>query len=104
MTLYSQHHEMDQAITQLQKDILDQDGVNKEQQAKIAHLEKLVEDLIDRITVMEDKAQAQENSSQKPTRTKSTLTAAQLTTHMKELENRMVKFQHRLQEVEDIVL
>jgi hypothetical protein len=43
-------------ILQLQKDMVDQDCLNKEQEAKINHLEKVIEDLVDRITRMEDKA------------------------------------------------
>ena len=46
--------ERDNDITQLQKDILDQDIYNKEQQQKIKHLEKLVEDLIDRVGKAEE--------------------------------------------------
>jgi hypothetical protein len=53
---------------------------------------------------MEDKKNTTESSSQKQTKTKSTFTAAQTTSHLKELESRMGKFQDRLQEVEDIVL
>jgi hypothetical protein len=64
----------------------------------------VVEDLVDRITRMEDKKNTPENSSQKQTKTKPTFTAAQTTSHLKELESRMGKFQDRLQEVEDIVL
>jgi hypothetical protein len=36
-------------VQQLQRDILDQDAVNKEQQSRLSHLEKVVEDLIDRM-------------------------------------------------------
>jgi hypothetical protein len=53
---------------------------------------------------MEDKTNTSETSTQKQSRTKPTFTAAQTTNHLKELENRMGKFQDRLQEVEDIVL
>ena len=48
--------EMEDEITQLQQDILDQDAVNKEQQAKICHLENIVADLVGRLTAAEDKA------------------------------------------------
>ena len=47
---------MDGDITKLQEDIIEQNDVNHTQQNKIEHLEKLVEDLIDRIKVLEDKA------------------------------------------------
>ena len=47
--------EMDDEITQIQKDILDQDSHNKQQQEKIEHLEKLVEDLLDRVVKAEEK-------------------------------------------------
>ena len=64
----------------------------------------MVEDLVDRITVMEEKEMTLANSSQKSTRTKPVHTAAQTTAHIKELEHTMGKFQDRIQEVEDIVL
>jgi hypothetical protein len=64
----------------------------------------VVEDLIDRITKMEDKTNTQDVNNSKSSRSKTTLTTAQMTAHIKELEHRMGKFQDRLQEVEDIVL
>ena len=87
---------MDGDITKLQDDIVEQNDINNTQQNRIDHLEKVVEDLVDRITKMEDKTNTPENSSQKQTRTKSTFTAAQTTSHLKELESRMGKFQDRL--------
>ncbi len=96
--------QLDSDITKLQDDIVEQNDVNNTQQNRIDHLEKVVEDLVDRITKMEDKTNTSETSNQKQTRTKPTFTAAQTTSHLKELENRMGKFQDRLQEVEDIVL
>jgi hypothetical protein len=48
--------EMEEEITVLQQDAMDQDTVDKEQQRKIDHLEKLMEDLVDRITAIEDRA------------------------------------------------
>jgi hypothetical protein len=56
----------------------------------------MIEDLVDRITTMEQKEKTQEISSQKLTRTKPAITAAQTTAHIKELELRMGKFQDRL--------
>ena len=47
--------EMSDEITQLQKDIVDQDVLYKEQQQTIGHLEKLVEDLLDRVVQAEEK-------------------------------------------------
>jgi hypothetical protein len=41
--------ELENNVQQLQRDILDQDAVNKEQQSRLSHLEKVVEDLIDRM-------------------------------------------------------
>jgi archaellum component FlaC len=87
---------MDGDITKLQDDIVEQNDINNTQQNRIDHLEKVVEDLVDRITKMEDKTNTPENSSQKQTKTKSTFTAAQTTSHLKELESRMGKFQDRL--------
>ena len=46
---------MNEDITKLQDDIVDQNDLNNTQQNKIDHLEKMVEDLVDRITKMEDK-------------------------------------------------
>lgn len=97
-------NQMNEDITKLQNDIVYQNDINHTQQNRIDHLEKVVEDLIDRIAKMEDKANTQEKSSNKVNKTKPTFTAAQTTSHLKELENRMGKFQDRLQEVEDIVL
>jgi hypothetical protein len=48
---------------QLQKDIIDQDILNKDQEAKLDHLEKVIEDLVDRITKMEDKANKEETTT-----------------------------------------
>ena len=42
-------------ITKLQEDIMEQNDINNTQQNRIDHLEKVVEDLVDRITKMEDK-------------------------------------------------
>ena len=52
-------------ITKLQDDIVEQNDLNNTQQNRIDHLEKMVEDLVDRITKMEDKANTQEPSNQK---------------------------------------
>jgi archaellum component FlaC len=46
---------MDGDITKLQEDIAEQNDINNTQQNRIDHLEKVVEDLVDRITKMEDK-------------------------------------------------
>ncbi len=46
---------MNEDITKLQNDIVDQNDINNTQQNRIDHLEKMVEDLVDRITKMEDK-------------------------------------------------
>jgi peptidoglycan hydrolase CwlO-like protein len=46
----SRQRSMEDEITQLQVDILDQQEINKEQQAKTEHLERLVEDLVARVT------------------------------------------------------
>jgi hypothetical protein len=51
-----------------------------------------VEDLVDRITVMEDKANTLEITNQKQMKTKSTPTMAQTNAQMKELEKRLGKF------------
>ena len=47
--------QMNEDITKLQDDIVDQNDINNTQQNRIDHLEKMVEDLVDRITKMEDK-------------------------------------------------
>jgi hypothetical protein len=46
---------MDEEITVLQQDAMDQDTVDKEQQRKIDHLEKFMEDIVDRITIIENR-------------------------------------------------
>jgi ubiquinone biosynthesis protein UbiJ len=45
---------MNEDITKLQNDIVDQNEINNTQQNRIDHLEKMVEDLVDRIMKMED--------------------------------------------------
>jgi hypothetical protein len=45
----SRQRSMEDEITQLQVDILDQQEINKEQQAQTEHLERLVEDLVARV-------------------------------------------------------
>jgi phage terminase small subunit len=97
-------NQLNDDITKLQHDIVDQNDINHTQQNRIDHLEKVVEDLVDRLTKMEDAANTQDTTTSKSLRSKATLTTAQMTAHMKELEHRMGKFQDRLQEVEDIVL
>jgi hypothetical protein len=47
---------MNEDLTKLQNDIVDQNDINHTQQNRIDHLEKVVEDLIDRIAKMEDRA------------------------------------------------
>ena len=47
---------VDKEITQLQKDMVEQDMINKEQHDRITHLEKIIEDLVGRIATIEDKA------------------------------------------------
>jgi chemotaxis response regulator CheB len=60
--------ERDNDITQLQKDILDQDMYNKEQQEKIEHLEKLVEDLTDKVGKAEEQTKSENATTQRTTR------------------------------------
>jgi hypothetical protein len=60
--------ERDNDITQLQKDILDQDRYNKEQQEKIEHLEKLVEDLTDKVGKAEEQRKSENATTQRTTR------------------------------------
>jgi archaellum component FlaC len=47
--------QMNEDITKLQDNIVDQNDITNTQQNRIDHLEKVVEDLVDRITKMEDK-------------------------------------------------
>ena len=60
--------ERDNDITQLQKDILDQDMYNKEQQEKIEHLEKLVEDLTDKVGKAEEQRKLENATTLRTTR------------------------------------
>ena len=55
--------ELENNVQQLQRDVLDQDATNKEQQSRISHLEKVIEDLIDRITKTEDRANQETTST-----------------------------------------
>jgi chemotaxis response regulator CheB len=60
--------ERDNDITQLQRDILDQNMYNKEQQEKIEHLEKLVEDLTDKVGKAEEQRKSENATTQRTTR------------------------------------
>ena len=60
--------ELENDVQQLQRDILDQDAINKEQQSRISHLEKVIEDLVDRVTKQEDRANQETTSTQRATR------------------------------------
>jgi predicted transcriptional regulator len=69
---------MEDEITQLQVDILDQKEINKEQQDKTEHLERIVEDLVARIAAQEDKANMKEVAPSKSTRTQAAATPAKV--------------------------
>jgi hypothetical protein len=51
-------------------DILDQQEINKEQQAKTEHLERLVEDLLARVVKAEDKANKADATATRSSRAK----------------------------------
>ena len=53
--LSTHQRNVDKEITQLQKDMVEQDMINKEQHDRITHLEKIIEDLVGRIATIEDK-------------------------------------------------
>jgi predicted RNase H-like nuclease (RuvC/YqgF family) len=89
---------------QLQKDIVDQDILNKDQEAKIDHLEKVIEDLVDRISKMEDKANMEENTNQRETRSKAAPPQKQpIDTKIQAMEKQHKDMEEHLQEVEGIV-
>ncbi len=89
---------------QLQKDIIDQDILNKDQEAKINHLEKVIEDLVDRITKMEDKANMEETKNQRETRSKAVPSQKQpIDTKIQAMVKQHKDMEERLQEVEGIV-
>ena len=73
------------------------------QQNKITHLEKLVEDLLARVVKAEDKANKAYVVATRSSRAKLALGPTYTTEQIKQLEDRMGKFQDRLQEVERIV-
>ncbi len=84
--------------------MVDQDCLNKEQEAKINHLEKVIEDLVDRITRMEDKANKEDTTTQRETRSKAAPPQKQpLDTKIQALEKQYTDIEERLQEVEGIV-
>ena len=60
--------ELENDVQQLQRDILDQDATNKEQQSRISHLEKVIEDLVDRVTKAVDRANQEATFTQRATR------------------------------------
>ena len=62
---------MEEDINRLQRDAIEQETVNQDQKARIDHLEKIIEDLVDRITKAEDKANLAEASTQRATRSTS---------------------------------
>jgi archaellum component FlaC len=71
--------EMEEDINRLQRDTIEQDTVNQDQKARIDHLEKIIEDLVDRVTKAEDKANLAEASTQRATRS---TTSQQQPTHL----------------------
>ncbi len=87
---------MEDEITQLQVDILDQKEINKEQQDKTEHLERIVEDLVARIAAQEDKANMMDIATSKSTRTKAAATPAKMTAQLQALEDRTSKTEERL--------
>jgi hypothetical protein len=46
---------MEAEITQLQSDILDQNALNNDQSSKMEHMERVMEDMIGRLAVLEDR-------------------------------------------------
>ena len=95
--------ERDTDITQLQKDILDQDAYNKEQQLKIEHLEKLVEDLSDKVSKAE-KTKSEDATTQRATRsTAVSQQDKQLASTLKALETQTKDIHERIEELESIV-
>ena len=63
----------------------------------------LVEDLAGKLKAAEDKATANDTTSQRITRAKTALIPTKLTDQINDLSEKATMFQDRLQEVEDIV-
>jgi chromosome segregation ATPase len=99
----AQIKEMDDEIIQLQRDILDQDATNKELRQKIDHLEKVIEDLIDRIAKAEDKATQEDKTTQRATRSTSSQQHDQIEATLKAMEQQTKKLDKHVEEVESIV-
>ena len=100
----AQMREMEKDIEQLQRDILDQDATKKEQRSKISHLEKVIEDLIDRVTKAEDRANITETSTQRATRSNaSQQQLGQLESTLKTQGKTLKQMEERLEETELIV-
>jgi predicted RNase H-like nuclease (RuvC/YqgF family) len=96
--------EMSDEITQLQKDIVDQDSLYKEQQQTIKHLEKIVEDLLDRVVKAEEKARSEDATKQKATRSAvASQSEKQLANTIKALETQAKGLDKRIEELECIV-
>jgi hypothetical protein len=89
--------ERDNDITQLQKDILDQDMYNKEQQEKIEHLEKLVEDLTDKVGKAEEQRKSENATTQRTTRSAvASQSEKQVTNTLKALEAQTQGMEERI--------
>ena len=66
--------------------------MNKEQQAKISHLEKLVADLVGRLMTIEDKDKKTGTTTTTSRTTRSTQMSAQPSAQVQEHEERLAKF------------
>jgi hypothetical protein len=70
--IHTEQKELAEAIKNLQSDIIEQDSVNKTQQAKIEHYERIMADLIGRVAALEDKDNTEEQSNKRTTRSQAT--------------------------------
>jgi uncharacterized coiled-coil protein SlyX len=95
---------LEKDVDRLQRDIVEQDATNKDQWSQINHLEKIIEDLVDRVAKTEDKANYAEATTQRATRSNSSLEHPNVVEHaLKTLDKKTDTLDQRIAEVEQTV-
>ena len=83
---------------------MEQDATNKDQWSQINHLEKIIEDLVDRVTKAEDKANYAEATTQRVTRSTSSPEHPNVMENaLKMLDTKTNTLDQRIAEVEQTV-
>jgi hypothetical protein len=94
---------MEIAIAKLMEEDKKQQEKNKAYEAKIIHLENIVEDLVGRIAKMEDKALQNETNNRRNTRSKATSEDTGLKEATAKLDEKINRAIDKISEIEEIV-